>query len=123
LRDKHFQLISLDQIKSFHRTHYRPEMARIYVAGQPGPDLLPLLNKYFGQAGTYSDRTEDAVPPPSPSPEKNITIKKDGAMQSAVRIGRSLFNNHHPDFIPLQVLNTLLGGYFGSRLMTSASKT
>ena len=40
-------------------------------------------------------------------------------MQSAIRIGRLLFNQHHPDFIPLQVLNTALGGYFGSRLMST----
>jgi predicted Zn-dependent peptidase len=30
-----------------------------------------------------------------------------------------MFNNTHPDFIALMVLNTILGGYFGSRLMTS----
>jgi predicted Zn-dependent peptidase len=40
----------------------------------------------------------------------------DGAVQSAVRVGRLLFPRHHPDFIGMQVVATLLGGYFGSRL-------
>ena len=39
------------------------------------------------------------------------------ALQSAIHIGKRLFNRNHPDYIPFQVLNTILGGYFGSRLM------
>ncbi len=39
-----------------------------------------------------------------------------GAVQSAIRIGRVLFPRQHPDFVGMQVLATILGGYFGSRL-------
>ena len=38
-------------------------------------------------------------------------------MQSSVRIGRLLFPRTHPDFVGMQVVASLLGGYFGSRLM------
>jgi predicted Zn-dependent peptidase len=44
-------------------------------------------------------------------------IEKDKVYQSAIRIGKILFNKHHPDFLAMQILNTILGGYFGSRLM------
>ena len=40
-----------------------------------------------------------------------------GAVQSAIRIGIRLFPRTHPDFIPMQVVTTVLGGYFGSRLV------
>ena len=40
-------------------------------------------------------------------------------LQSAIRMGRPAINRNHPDFQALQVLNTVLGGYFGSRLMTN----
>ncbi|MDR1671003.1 MAG: insulinase family protein [Alistipes sp.] len=40
-----------------------------------------------------------------------------GAVQSAIRIGRILFPRNHPDFVGMQVVATLLGGYFGSRLI------
>jgi predicted Zn-dependent peptidase len=40
-----------------------------------------------------------------------------GAVQSAIRIGRILFPRRHPDFVGMQVVATLLGGYFGSRLV------
>jgi predicted Zn-dependent peptidase len=47
------------------------------------------------------------------------TIEKEGAVQSAIRIGRVLFNKTHPDYLGMQVLNAVLGGYFGSRLMAN----
>ena len=40
-------------------------------------------------------------------------------MQSAIRIGRVAVNRNHEDFAGLQVLNTVLGGYFSSRLMSN----
>ncbi len=119
LNAEHFKLISLEQVRKFHQDHYRPEMARIFVAGQPGDDIISLLNRHFGQSPHQHHETDAIVPPPATSSEKIKNIKKEGAMQTALRIGRPLFNNHHPDFIPLQILNTILGGYFGSRLMTS----
>ena len=44
--------------------------------------------------------------------------KKD-ALQSAIRIGKRLFTKPHPDYPAMLVLNTILGGYFGSRLMSN----
>jgi predicted Zn-dependent peptidase len=40
-----------------------------------------------------------------------------GKPQSAIRIGRPLFNRNNPDWPAMFLLNTVLGGYFGSRLM------
>lgn len=39
--------------------------------------------------------------------------------QTAIRIGKQMFNRKHQDFAGMYVLNTLFGGYFGSRLMSS----
>ena len=36
-----------------------------------------------------------------------------------MRLGRILFNKKHPDYLDFLVLNTLIGDYFGSRLMTN----
>ena len=119
LRQEHFKLIDLEQIKTFHQKYFKPELAKIYVSGQPGDNIIELLNRYWGNKTGDFKINETSIPAPSPSPEKQRIIKKENAMQSAIRIGRPLFNNHHKDFIPLQVLNTILGGYFGSRLMTS----
>ncbi len=119
LGEEHFIMITREQVKKFHRTHYKPEMAKIYVAGQPGDEFINMLNHYFGKTEEAPQNEDEPLPAIEPSEEKFKVVPKKGADQSALRIGRPLFNNHHPDFIPLQVLNTILGGYFGSRLMSS----
>jgi predicted Zn-dependent peptidase len=40
-------------------------------------------------------------------------------VQGAIRIARLFPTRKHPDFPKVQVLNTLFGGFFGSRLMTN----
>lgn len=47
----------------------------------------------------------------------DVRVEHPGAVQSSIRIGRLLFSRSHEDFVPMQVLSTVLGGYFGSRLM------
>ena len=54
-----------------------------------------------------------------PTPAQKILIEKPDALQSAIRIGKLIGNKTHPDYIDLIVLSTLLGGYFGSRLMAN----
>jgi zinc protease len=40
-------------------------------------------------------------------------------VQGAIRIARHFPTRQHPDFTPMLVLNTIFGGYFGSRLMAN----
>ena len=49
----------------------------------------------------------------------SIYVCKDSALQTAFRIGRILPGHNHEDFFGLKVLITILGGYFGSRLMAN----
>jgi predicted Zn-dependent peptidase len=57
--------------------------------------------------------------PQFPATETTYQLHKsiDSALQSSIRIGRLLFPRTHPDFVGMQVIATVLGGYFGSRLM------
>lgn len=54
---------------------------------------------------------------PKPVTTHEARIAHAGAVQSSIRIGRLLFPRQHPDFLGMQVVAALLGGYFGSRLM------
>ena len=47
----------------------------------------------------------------------NLLVEKEGAVQSAILIGMPMFTKHHADYFGVQFLSTILGGYFGSRLM------
>ena len=44
-------------------------------------------------------------------------VEKENVTQSAIRLGKIIINKTHPDYHKLNVVNTILGGYFGSRLM------
>jgi len=46
-------------------------------------------------------------------------IVRPGAIQTAIRIGRIAVDKDHKDYFGLQLLDTILGGYFGSRLMAN----
>ena len=46
-----------------------------------------------------------------------VSINKPGAVQTAIRIGSATINKRHPDYPGLKILDAILGGYFGSRLM------
>ncbi len=53
-----------------------------------------------------------------PATEKKYRIINDEkGMQGSIRLARQFPNRHHPDFLKAMVLNTLFGGFFGSRLM------
>jgi len=80
--------------------------------------MLQQLDHYLGKLPVKPQPTEN-FPTVIHQPPRKVKIKQAGAVQTSIRIGRQLFNKHHPDFRGLLFLNTVLGGYFGSRLMTN----
>lgn len=104
----------------FYDNFYLNGKCALFIAGNLPADIDKLLNKYFGSLVLNQ---HDLLPinyKRNPSAEKthNLINDKDG-VQSAIRIARPFPNRHHPDFIKVQVLNNILGGYFGSRLMSN----
>jgi len=104
----------------FFKKHYHAGNCTIMVAGKLPADISKILNKHFG-AGKWGSLSEIKKPYPaaqSAMQRQNLVERKD-AVQSAIRVGRRLFNKTHPDYFAFQILNTILGGYFGSRLMAN----
>jgi len=99
---------------------YQPSNCTMIVAGKIEPETLNLISNTF-DAGwqntvTKADTSQPAVIAAS---EHFYYNEKPEALQSAIRMGVPAINRTHPDFPALQVLNTVLGGYFGSRLMAN----
>lgn len=116
-----FEEINQEELKKFHSVFYRFSNCNIIVSGKIEKETLTTLNKVlssvtnnFGQSIPSIDAEIKSSFKPS-----QIYIEKKEAVQSAIRIGKRLFNKKHPDFKEMMVLNTILGGYFGSRLMTN----
>lgn len=106
-----------EHFREFFQKHYHAGNCRILVAGKIPSGLAALLQNAFGGNDWQRPASGEPDYSPEPSVEKEALILKEDALQSAIRMGRVLFNRNHPDFIGLHFLNTLLGGYFGSRLM------
>lgn len=97
---------------------YRNGYCRIFIAGKLPPALGTLLNRHFGDLPLNATPLPEMVHTPVPAGDKKYRVTNDAAgLQGAIRIARHFPNRHHPDFTKAQVLNTLFGGYFGSRLM------
>ncbi len=120
VKNEDFEQISLNDIKQFHNSHYHSANCTIIASGGLLENLTEVLNHFFGNE-TWGAATSESVmemPITSSKPIKEL-VKKDDAIQSAIRIGKPLFNKTHEDYFKFQVLNTVLGGYFGSRLMAN----
>jgi len=88
---------------------------KIFLSGKFDQEQIKQLNETFGQAPILS--TERTFGLPSLQAPQYQKIEKEGSLQSSIRIGKVTFNRNHPDFYGFMVMSTLLGGYFGSRLM------
>ncbi len=108
-----------DNLRTFYNATYRPEHAALLVTGDVTLDRVhPLLESAFGRWRAMSPAAPRvALPAPGPPPARTVyLIDKPGAAQSQIRIGRIGVPRSTPDFFPLQVMNTVLGGSFTSRL-------
>lgn len=111
--------ISRDDLINFHKDQFYISECKIIAAGNIRKDLIDKLNEYFGKYTDDHKRAAQNISPIDSSKLHMVHYKKEDALQSAIRIGKKLFNKKHPDFLKLKVLNTIFGGYFGSRLMSN----
>ena len=119
--DNDFDRINISEIKDFFSQYYTSNNCTIIASGNLPDSITETLNSFFGEKKW--GQTNDLILPKSYSIEttkqQKHFIYKEDAIQSAIRVGRVLFNKTHPDYFKFQVLNAILGGYFGSRLMAN----
>ena len=113
-----YQATNLHDLRAFYQKHYLDASFSIFLSGNILDDNIHVIKQHLSQKQSSEKHFIG-------SPEFSLKayqaqqcfIEKPGALQSAIRIGRPLFGRNHPDFMGLKVLNVVLGGYFGSRLM------
>lgn len=99
---------------------YQPSNCTLIIAGKANPSAVELLSDIFGSNWENpSTQANTTQPDLSHATERFYFVERPEALQSAIRIGTPFINRQHPDFPAVQVLNTVLGGYFGSRLMNN----
>ncbi len=119
LKKEDFDLLDRSAIVDFYQHFYHANNCKIVVAGQFDKTLELLLNQHFGGDEWKRPILQPETFQPNPSSEKQVHVLKKDAIQSAIRVGKLLVKKEHPDYLPLQILVTVLGGYFSSRLMAN----
>ncbi len=109
--------ISRETLVSFYEMHYRRKLKYIMASGSVGIGVIDKITDVLSTFGRHNQSIFEYAPPQERA--QKIEIHKGGSVQSTIRIGRKLFNRNHPDFRKMQLLNLILGGYFGSRLMSN----
>lgn len=104
-----------DLVQHF-KENYHAKNCTIFLSGKIDKTILSLLDQYLGQLpiGVVPEAVFPALPSGKPKRSKFLVPN---SLQKAVRIGRRTMTRQHEDYGGFLVLNTILGGYFGSRLM------
>jgi len=121
VEENDFDRINLNEIKSFYSKYYQSKNCTIIASGNLPKNLHDTLNNFFGEKewGEKPHLVFNEAKTLQTTQRRVHFFDKDDAVQSAIRIGRIMFNKTHPDYFHFQVLNSILGGYFGSRLMAN----
>jgi len=109
---------SVAELRAFHASRYAPAAATLVVVGDVTAAVLPALDKAFGSwKGPAVAPAAPAVPTPPQLRGRTLwLVDKKNAAQSALRVGRVGPSWPDPAYAPTEVMNTLLGGSFTSRL-------
>jgi len=115
---------SIEMINDVNQQDLKDHFGRLYhgnnctliASGNITPDVIALIDNKLGTA-LKSGKKSPPILLGKTDPPSRINDYVEGAIQTSIRIGKRMFNRSHKDYDGLYVLNTILGGYFGSRLM------
>ncbi len=113
-----FDKLNISCLEKFHDRYYINGNFSIIVAGKIPSYFVNLLNKNFGQENLNKSVNNDIKNHLFSNKFKREICHKSGVVQDSLRLGKILFQKvNYSDWYGLKVVSTVLGGYFGSRLM------
>jgi predicted Zn-dependent peptidase len=111
--------MTTDDLRAFYAAAYRPDNATLLVVGDvTRANVAPLLEKNFGswKPSAAAKPSQKLPNVEEPKARQIYLVDKPDAAQSQIRIGWIGVARSTPDYFPIQVMNTILGGSFSSRL-------
>ncbi len=116
INEDNYNSITRQEIIDFHKAFYLSGLFKVVLIGDFQEEtivsmedmLIPFVNNLPLQYNKNLQNTPGS-----------FHTEKEDALQTAIRVGRILFNRKKDDFVDVTILNTILGDYFGSRLMSN----
>ena len=110
--------LTTTDLAAYYTATFRPNNSVLLVVGDITADkVMPLVESSFG-----GWKSQGGAPPPKlpaveePAKREVYLVDKPGAPQTQIRIGWIGVPRSTPDYFPIQIMNTILGGSFASRL-------
>jgi zinc protease len=107
---------SIDDVRNFYNNNFGAQRTQVYVAGVfDAGATRQAVEKSFE---SWKEGADVFIDIPEPVTGKVVldVVDRPGASQSNVILGLPVVSPGHDDSIALQITNTLLGGYFSSRI-------
>jgi zinc protease len=102
-------------VTAFHATHFGAARAHIYVVGRF--DAAAVRKVVRASVASWPAGTPARRVAPTPSTTRTLhVIDRPKAAQSTLYLGLPVADPSNPDYMPLRVMNALLGGSFASRV-------
>lgn len=115
-----YENITRNDLIEFYNNYYKEGQLSVFASGKITPETSDLIEKVFG-SDTRKGLTplDNATEVDAAFSQNELLLPKENALQSAIRMGKPIISKQHEDFPALFFTNTVLGGYFGSRLMSN----
>lgn len=111
-----FEALNRENLLTFYKEFYLGTKPVLFLVGNVDQTIIDDLKRWSEK---LSEKKSSYKKAEVKTKTGRTEILKDDAIQSAIRIGRIGVDKKHPDYFGLQILDTVLGGYFGSRLMAN----
>jgi zinc protease len=112
LRPNAFKKVNLNAVRQFQAATMRPDLTTIVVVGDVSPDeARAVIEQWFGGWKAVGPTPHTILPPVPLNKTSSVHVPDPGATQDSVIIAEQLdLNRFDPDYYPLQLGNTILGG-------------
>jgi len=112
--------INIEDLAEFRNKHICPNKCKIIISGKITEEIIQIFEdilQNFDWININHGFEKKEIKIKSNNKFSEHVIEQPNVVQSAIRIGKILFNYQNPEYNKFNLLNTILGGYFGSRLM------
>jgi zinc protease len=109
---------TVEQVRAFHRANFGARRSHLYVTGVFDPVAVErTVRQVFGD--WKPGAAPRPVQPPGHAQRRLVLLDRPNAVQSSIIMGLPVPSPQDPDYVSLQVTNSLLGGAFGSRITSN----
>jgi zinc protease len=102
--------LTADQLRQFHDRYYLPGNALLGVIGDfDSKQMIALLEKYLAGWKNKAYTAPALGPLPAPAPFKIYLVDRPDSVQTNILAGELTVPRNSPDYIPMRVMNKVLG--------------